>query len=340
MNILDCTIRDGSYATHYHWDADALRQIVETLSAVGVEYIEIGNGTGLGAYRQIDGALSDEEYIKGCMPYRGESKIGAFFIPGTGTKDDLRKFREAGGEFIRIGANATEIEKTFEYVQYAKDLGYYVCCNLMKTYAISKFQLVQVTKGIVESGADCVYIVDSAGGMLPDQVKEYVDAIKSFYDIAVGFHGHNNLLMANANSLAALQSGADFADATLRGIGRGAGNAQLESLIAICQKAELMQKECNALELADLAEKVVGNMLLKGSTKREINVGVVNFHDSYTSILERVAAKYCIDSDELMAEVCKINIINPSEELFEFAARKLKEGEPLAFVPRYSHKHY
>lgn len=340
MNILDCTIRDGSYATHYHWDANAMEMIVSTLSSLGVEYIEIGNGTGLGAYRKLVNALDDEAYFHYCIPRKGSSKIGAFFIPGIGTKEDLRRFREEGGDFVRVGANVTEISTTYEYLQYAKSLGFFVTCNLMKTYAISKFQLAQIAGEIVNYEVDCIYLVDSAGGMLPDQVRGYVEAIKEFYDVKVGFHGHNNLLLANANSLSALQAGAEFVDATLRGIGRGAGNAQLESLIAICQKAHLIKEGCNVLELADLAEKTVGDMLLKGSTKREINEGTENFHDSFTNILEKVASEYDVDPDLLISEVCKFNIINPSEELFEFAAKRLKEGNKFKLVPTYPHKNY
>lgn len=338
--ILDCTIRDGSYATGNRWDKDALRLIVEQLSAQGIQYIEIGNGTGLGTSRKNTSAMSDEDYFAHTIPYKGDAKIGAFFIPNTGTKADMKRFRELGGDFIRIGANATEIDSTFEYIRYAKELGLFACCNVMKTYAISKFQLVEIALKARENGADCIYIVDSAGGMLPEQVRQYVEAIRSFSDIKVGFHGHNNLLMANANSLAALQAGAYFADATLLGIGRGAGNAQLESLVAVCQKAGIDIGNCNALQIADLAQQVLGYMNLKGSSKRDINVGIQFFHDSYAPILERVAAKYDVNPETLMEEVCKINIINPSEELFEYAAASIKEGRKVTFLPNYSHNRF
>jgi len=338
--ILDCTIRDGSYATGNRWDKEALHMIVEQLSAQSIQYIEIGNGTGLGTYRKNSSAMSDEDYFASTLPYKGNSKIGAFFIPTVGTREDLKNFREKGGDFIRIGANATEIETTFEYIRYAKELGFFVCCNVMKTYAITKFQLVEIALKARDNGADCIYIVDSAGGMLPEQIKQYVEAIQAFSDIKVGFHGHNNLLMANANSLAALQAGAYFADATLLGIGRGAGNAQLESLVAVCKKARMDMGQCNALQIADLAQQVLGFMNLKGSTKREINVGLQNFHDSYAPILERVAIKYAINPEILMEEVCKINIIDPSEELFEFAASTIKEGRKVTFIPNYSHHQF
>lgn len=338
MNILDCTLRDGGSATHNHWEEYAVKLLVSGLSAAGIKYIEIGNYTGLGGYRKSEATFTDDDYMRLCVPIKGDALLGMWFVPFIGIKDDLKRFRENGGDFVRIGANANDAKSIFDSIEYAKSLGLFVCCNLMKSYSISKYCLVKQAEGLVRSGADCIYIVDSAGGMLPNQVADYVRAVKEFYEIPIGFHGHNNLLMANANSLAALQAGAEFADATLRGLGRGAGNAQLESLVAICQKARLMPNSFNALELADVAEKVVGNLSHKCSSKREINVGMVNFHDSYTEVLEKTAAEYHVDPESLMEEVCKFNVIDPSEELFEFAAMRLKEGRKFEFVPAYSHK--
>lgn len=344
MNIIDCTIRDGSYATNYNWNKEDLKKIVSTLSKNGIRYIEIGNGTGLGAFRKLREALSDQEYFKNTIPFKGNSLIGAFFIPGIGTKEDILVFREAGGDFIRIGANATEMYKTYDYITFAKSLGLKVFSNLMKTYAISTYQLIMYAQSLVELGVDGIYVVDSAGGMLPKQISRMVKAIKSFYDIPIGFHGHNNLLMANANSLAAIESGADYVDATLGGLGRGAGNAQLESLIAIFQKAGLMDNNISVFELSDLSHQTIGLNycdLIKGSSKREITEGTTNFHSSYTDLLEKTAKKYRVNAELLMQEVCKINIIDPSEELFEMAAANILAGKDgRIFAPKFYHKKY
>ena len=339
--ILDCTIRDGSYAAHYYWKPEVLKKIITTLSECGIRYIEIGNGTGMGAYRTINGALDDATYYANTIPYKGDAKIGSFFISNVGTEDDLKKFRDAGGDFVRVGCNATETHTAVATIRVAKQLGFMVCCNLMKTYAINRFELVHNVQCIVEAGADYIYVVDSAGSMLPEQVSEYMQAMHEFYPrTRLGFHGHNNLLLANANSLQAAQSGAQLIDATLCGLGRGAGNAQLESLAVIMQKAGARTDGYDVWKLADLAQDVLSEIHnLKGSTKREIIVGAAQFHDSNTAMLEQVAAQYSVDSNQLMVEVCKINIINPSRELFEFAAQKLKEGQTVEhFAPRYYHK--
>lgn len=339
MNILDCTIRDGGHRLNNQWEEDTVRTIVSTLSSAGIRYIEIGNSHGLGCYNKKSCRLTDEDFMRICRPCKGDSLFGMFFLPDMGGKDEIKWFKENGGDFVRVGSVPTAIETVLEYISYAKSIGLFVSCNLMKTYTISKYGLAKLAKQVVDAGADCIYIVDSSGGMLPSQVEGYVRAIKEFYDISVGFHGHNNLLLANANALAALQAGAEFVDGTLQGLGRGGGNAHTESLIAICQKAYLLPNNCNVLELADKAEKVVGDLFHKGNTKREINIGMLNFHDSFTYLLEKASKKYNVDPDMLMAEVCKINVIDPSEELFDLAAERLKKGIMFEYAPAYPHKY-
>ncbi len=340
VNILDCTIRDGSYATHNHWSPEVLQDIVGGLSALGIRYIEIGNGTGLGAYRNIKDATTDDEYYKNTIPYKGDSHIGAFFIPGIGTKDDLLHFREAGGDFVRIGANPTDIDKTVEYIKYAKSLGFWVAGNLMKTYAISVYQMAQKAHIMARAGVDCVYIVDSAGGMLPDRVGEYVDAILGLFDVEVGFHGHNNLMMANANSLSAVRHGARFIDASIMSLGRGAGNTQLETLIAVLQRAGYMDNTINILEMADFGERIISQLLSSpiAMSKRDITVGAAYFHDSYMPLLMKASEKYHVNPDILMTEVSKVNMINPSAELFDEIASRLAEGKNAILFPKFSHK--
>lgn len=341
VNLLDCTIRDGSYVTHYYWDADVLEKVVSTLSKQGIKYIEVGNGMGMGAYRTMPNSLEDAAYYEHTIPFKRDSLIGSFCIPGTATFEDLKLFKERGGDFVRIGTNATQTENALPFIEKARELGLWVSCNLMKTYAISKYQWIQYSDKLVNAGAECIYFVDSAGGMLPDEVGEYVRAMKNFYNVEVGFHGHNNFLLANANSLKAAECGAKFIDVTLGGLGRGAGNAQLESMVPILQKVNLLNQDLDFFALADLANSIVGNYNVKGSTKREINIGSSNFHDSFTSKLEEAANRYNVDADQLLVEVCKINIINPSTELFNTVAERMADGLTNDFFAiKYHHKYY
>lgn len=343
VNILDCTIRDGSYATNYQWNNDVLKDVVSTLERAGIRYIEIGNGTGLGMYRSNSSAKQDKDYFDNTIPYKGQAKIGAFFIPGTGIKEDLKTFRNAGGDFIRIGTNCTETEKALEYIEYARELGFFVCANLMKTYAITAYQLAYKSHDLINAGAQCVYVVDSAGCMLPEEVQSYFSTMHQLYDIDLGFHGHNNLMLANSNSYTAVISGASFIDATLMSLGRGAGNAQLESIVALFQKEKLLDDSIDINMLSDLSERAIAKVSsgIKGMNKRDIVIGLAKFHDSYMPLVNKYSSLYNIDPDMLIAEVSKINVVKPSAELFEEVAVRLSEGaESQIYFPKFSHKRY
>lgn len=343
INILDCTIRDGSYATHYQWDNEVLMSLVSGLSSAGVPYIEIGNGTGLGMFRIVNGAKTDQEYFEHTIKYKNNSKIGAFFIPNIGTYDDISNFKKEGGDFIRIGINATEVHKALPYIEYAKKLGLEVFCNLMKTYAISVYQLAFESTPLINAGVDCIYIVDSAGGMTPQQVQEYFSTMHAIYDVHLGFHGHNNLLMANANSYMAIKNGATFVDATLMSLGRGAGNAQIESLVALLQKSKMLCDTIDVSMLCDLSDDIIRKIIMnhETNTKRNIVIGVANFHDSYLSIAEKYAEKYGVDTDRLITEVSKVNMVNPSEDLFNMIASKIVNNAIKdVHYPKFYHKKY
>lgn len=343
INILDCTIRDGSYITNYQWDNKILEVLVSTLSKAGVPYIEIGNGTGLGMYRGNISAKCDQEYFDNTIPYKNNSKIGAFFIPGVGTKDDIIRFKGEGGDFLRIGVNANDVHDVIPYIEFAKNAGLEVFCNLMKTYSISTYQLAYVCADLVDCAVDCIYIVDSAGGMTPIQVKEYFLSVKKLYDIKLGFHGHNNLLLANGNSYIAAISGASFVDATLMSLGRGAGNAQLESLVALFQKDKLIDNQIDVKSLCELSETVIKKIVENQnfSLKRNIVIGVANFHDSYLNLAEKYSKKYSVDIDILITEVSKVNMVNPSPELFDLIASKIASNTINSiYYPKFYHKNY
>lgn len=344
MNILDCTIRDGGYATKNQWGMDGVRDIVKTLSESGIKYIEVGDSVGLGGEKLHPGSFTAKELFENTIPYKGDSKIGGIMAIGYGDKEDVRFFRECGGDFVRLGVDATEHERVFEYIEYSKSLGFQVFCNFLKTYALSTYQLVQYVQDVIDRGVDGIYIVDSAGGMMPDDVSKLVKAIKAYYDIPVGFHGHNNLLLANANSLAAVQAGADFVDATVAGLGRGAGNAQLESLAAILKKVGYLDDETDIFTLCDLSERVLAKhntVNTKGTSKREISEGVNNFHSHYNEILDATANKYHICPEKLMQEVCDIDFVNPSDRLFDKVAERIANGlGNEIFTTKFYHEKY
>ena len=343
MKILECTIRDGGYAIDFQWSADEIEQIVGQLAAAGFEYIEIGHGLGLGASRTLMPArCSDEEMARVGTRAKLQAKVGAFFIPGIGTADDLRTFRDLGGDFVRIGTDVSKSESAWEFVDLAVRLGYEVGYNFMKTYAAQPFEILNRAAPIAERGATTIAVVDSAGGMLPDQVAAYVRVLKAGLDVKVGFHGHNNLLLANANSLAAVQNGAAVIDTTLLGMGRGGGNAQTETMLVVLEKAGYATG-INPLEVAKIAERYVSPKptRLKGADELELIYGFALFHSGFTKRVQDVAAAYDVRYQDLILEVSRFAKENPSEALITEAAAQLRrDGRVKIHFPKFIHRNW
>jgi 4-hydroxy 2-oxovalerate aldolase len=341
MHILECTIRDGGYAIDFQWARDEVEHIVRGLADAGFEYIEVGHGMGLGASRTATPArCSDEETAAVAVAAKGRARVGAFFIPGVGCADDLRRFRDAGADFVRIGTDVSRSETAWAFIELAASLDFEVFYNFMKSYAAQPFDLLQRALPIVERGASTVTVVDSAGGMLPNQVSAYVEVLAAGLDARIGFHGHNNLLLANANSLAAIQAGASIIDATLLGMGRGGGNAQTETMLVILEKAGY-GTGINPLQVAKIAERFVGAKpaRLKGANELEMIYGFALFHSGFTERVQDVAAAYGVPYQELILEVSRYAKENPSRALIEEVAVQLRQGGPVEIhFPKFFHK--
>lgn len=341
VEILDCTIRDGSYVIDGQWSADEVRQLTADLAGNGFRYIEIGNGIGLGASRKgVNTILTDEEFAEIAAAVKSNSKIGFFFIPGVGTKEDMKMSREKGCDFVRVGTDVSKNESAREYIEYAKELGLEVGYNFMKSYVVSPYEICKKAVAMQTYGADMISLVDSAGGMLPSEVGNYIRLMKECLTVRIGFHGHNNLLLANANNIAAIENGATVVDTTLMGMGRGAGNAQTESMLVILEKMGFTTG-IDPISVSNISTKYISpkTRQLKGSDDLQLVMGYAQFHDAYLNVVEEFAAAYGIDYRLLIMEVSKINKENPSRDLVKQVAENLQKGEKVnVFYPKFYHK--
>lgn len=282
--LLDCTIRDGSYAIDFKFTAADTALIVGLLDDAGLRWIEIGHGLGLGASDAGKGraASADREVIERSREQIRHARLGAFFIPGIGGDHDLRDAADAGLDFVRIGHNADEMASAMATVELARELGLHVFINFMKTYGITPAEFASWSAEAEQRGAQGVYVVDSAGGMLPAEVAEYVAAASQRISIPVGFHGHSNLHLAVANSLAAWEAGATLVDTTVSGIGRSSGNVPTEVMAAVFERLGV---DCGVDPLAvmDLAEAYLAPLAehLHPHTMTAVALGLGRFHSSY-----------------------------------------------------------
>jgi 4-hydroxy 2-oxovalerate aldolase len=239
VEILDCTLRDGSYPVNYFYSLRDTKEICKVLESSGVTRIEVGHGMGLGASMMGFGksAFTDFEYIEAARNAGNFAQIGVFAIPGIAQPKQVIDAHKAGISFIRIGTDVDKIESARELIELGTSLGLDVSLNVMKSYARPKEELLNSIERLGVSSLDVISIVDSAGTMIPSEVRQYVKYLTQNLQNKIGFHGHNNLQLAIANSLAAVESGAMVIDATLRGIGRSSGNAQIEVLVPVLKRA-------------------------------------------------------------------------------------------------------
>jgi len=330
IHLVDCTLRDGSYATNFQFSARDTRNICHQLEIAGVRMIEVGHGLGLGASSLRYGVAfeSDTDYLKAAATALKDATFGAFFIPGIGTADHIREAHQLGMSFIRIGSEVATVEKTQPFIDLAKELGMQVSLNFMKTYAVSAQEFGSVVESVKNWGMDILYVVDSAGCLLPDQVAEYVkvacDRTSDHPDLAVGFHGHNNLDLANANCLAAVKAGATYVDGTLRGMGRSAGNAQTEVLAHLLKQAGY---DCpvDPFVLFETAARYIEPLMAipQGLQSMDVVIGMSQFHSGHLPRFKRVLSQYDVDIRRLIMAVSRIDCVDPSDELIETVAKDL-----------------
>ena len=329
LNIIENTLRDGSYVVDFQFDKKQTGEISRGLNELGFNLIEVGHGLGLGAWKNSKYGLSkenDEGYITSAIEAAPKADIGVFFIPGIGDFDDLNKAITLGVKFIRIGINIDSYEKTIEYAEYAKKRGVVVAINLMKSYGVKSYEFTEIAKKIHSwELADVIYLVDSAGCMMPDEVYKYIDSTREKISTPIGFHGHNNLSFAVANSLKAVEAGATFIDTCIRGMGRSAGNAQTEIVIYLLQQMRLSPINTEIYKFYEFADKFISPLMKykQGLSSEEINVGISKFHSSFMPLLKKVSKDQGVSEFRLMKMVSDINCINPTEELFLKIASKI-----------------
>ncbi|MGB9662479.1 MAG: 4-hydroxy-2-oxovalerate aldolase, partial [Moorellaceae bacterium] len=239
IHLVDTTLRDGSHAVAHQFTREQIRAIAGGLDDAGIEYIEVSHGDGLAgsSYNYGWAALSDEEMLQAAAEVIHKGKLTVLLLPGIGTQEDLKLAIDCGAKAVRVATHVTEADIGEQHIGMAKKMGLEAFGFLMMSHMVPPEKVVEQALLFESYGADYIYIGDSAGAMLPDEVKAKVEAVVEKVRVPVGFHAHNNLTLATANCLAALEAGATFLDGACRGLGAGAGNAQTEALVGVLDRA-------------------------------------------------------------------------------------------------------
>ena len=335
MKILDTTIRDGSYAVDFKFSLVDVAEITEKLEKLNMDYIEIGHGQGLDASSQKYGLSlhTDIEYMDTAAKKLTHTPFGFFCIPGIARPESLRIAKEHGVSFVRVGVNADQVERAVPYIEEAKRNGLEVMANFMKSYIVTPEQFAVNAKIAEESGAECVYIVDSAGGMMPDELSAYYSSFREKCGCGIGFHGHNNLGLAVSNSVHCARLGFDIIDCSLQGLGRSLGNASTEMVVMTLVK---LGYELD-IDIPRLLE--YGYVLLKDikehvSNPLDLVCGYADFHSSYLKDIYRCCNELNVDPLRLIIAYSKIDKRDMNYEKLCDAARTLPrdlEKNPYSF---------
>ncbi|MBQ0027418.1 MAG: 4-hydroxy-2-oxovalerate aldolase [Lachnospiraceae bacterium] len=328
MQIMDVTLRDGSYAINFQFSEYDTEKICSGLNGAGIKYIEIGHGMGLEASSPAGGLAlcTDAEYLQAAKRAVPDAKYGMFCIPTYASVDSLDLLKENGASFVRVGSNVSEVETTKEYIERAKALGLEVMANYMKSYVATPEEFAENVKKSESWGADVVYVVDSAGSMDSHDVEKYFEAVKKVSNIKVGFHGHNNLGLAVANSIYAMDLGYDFVDTAMLGMGRSAGNAATELFVGNLVKRK-MAEEIELDKIMECAEKYVRPLMKHYPNALDLYCGIAQFHTSYMKYIQKYSMKYRVNPLKLILEYSEYDKVNMDEAALDKIASGMAKDE-------------
>lgn len=330
MVLFDNTLRDGGNVVGHGFSLELTESIVKGLLAAGIQDIELGNCKGLGAYEQMGAtnAPSDEAYFQVVQPYLSQGRMGMFLLAKCATEERVQRAASAGLEFLRVGANAGDGAGSVEAVKMVKAAGLTCRYSLMKAYVSSPEELAAEARMLQEAGVDKITIMDSAGTMFPEEAAAYTRALKAAVSIPVGFHGHSNLGLSQANALSAAAAGADEIDCGLLGMARSVGNCATELAAATLEKKGYL-KGVDLYKLLDYLEaELIPSMEAYNYHAAvgpvDLMLGLSGCHSNFLPIFRKVAEEEGVSLLRLIADVSAIDRKNPSEALLREVAGKLK----------------
>jgi 4-hydroxy 2-oxovalerate aldolase len=320
IRITDSTLRDGSHAMAHRFTEEQVRGVVHALDEAGVEVIEVTHGDGLGgsSFNYGFSAVDDIKLVAAAVDEAHSAKIAVLLLPGLGTVEDLRRARDAGASVARIATHCTEADVSLQHFAAAREMGMETVGFLMLAHRIGPDELAAQARIMVDGGAECVYVVDSAGALVLGEAQERVSALvdEIGHQAQVGFHGHQNLSLGIANSVLAVQNGAQQVDGALCALGAGAGNSPTEVLVATFDRLGIPTGIDVQGALA-AAEEVVKPFLdrLPFADRGAVTQGYAGVYSSFLLHAERAAARYEVPVHEILQRVGEAGYVGGQEDM-------------------------
>jgi len=320
VRFVDTTLRDGSHAIAHQYRVGQVRTIAEGLDRAGVWAIAVGHGDGLGASSiQYGRPLhADAELLGAAADVVERARIAIAILPGIGTKRDLEEAREAGASLARVSTVCTEADIGLQHLGLARDLGMVAHSHLNTAHLLDAAGLAEAARTVADAGSQGVFIVDSAGAFLPDDVRSRIAAMRAALpdDVAVGIHEHNNLSLAVANSAAAIAEGATLVDTSLAGLGAGAGNCQTEALVAVLERMGV-ETGIDLWALQDIADEVVRAEVMQRPIvidRLTATMGYAAVPASYLLHAIRAGDRFGLDPRDIIVELGKRRVVVGQED--------------------------
>lgn len=318
----DMSMRDGMHAKRHQISLDEMVAVATALDEAGMPMIEVTHGDGLGGASLNYGfpAHSDEAYLGAVVPKMKQAKVSALLLPGIGTVDHLLMAKDLGVSCIRVATHCTEADVSQQHISKAADLGLDTVGFLMMAHMVPSETIVAQAKLMEGYGANCIYCTDSAGYMLPDEVSQKIGALRQALkpETEIGFHGHHNLGMGIANSLAALEAGALRIDGSVAGLGAGAGNTPLEVLVAVLERMGA-EHGIDLYKIMDAAEDIVVPMMEHPIRidRNALTLGYAGVYSSFLLFAKRAEQKYGVSARDILVELGRRGTVGGQEDMIE-----------------------